>query len=86
MDWPVTGTYTGITYSNLYCAVCNGAVDPASDGVELPPPYDRLKTLDFWWTDVYCGDDVYEKFVNSSGEETARGSDIEQIRQLLLSG
>lgn len=52
-NWPVTGTYTGITYSNMYCAICNGALDPVTD--ELPINGFLLsKALNFWNVNIVC--------------------------------
>ncbi|KAF6039654.1 hypothetical protein EB796_002034 [Bugula neritina] len=54
--WPVTSTYTGITYSNIYCAICNGVVkSPMTNTI---PGFDPLKAIEFWSADVYCGQDI----------------------------
>lgn len=51
--WPVTGSYTGITYNNMYCAICNGALQPVVKSENLDD-FDSLKALKFWQMEIYC--------------------------------
>ena len=55
----MTGTYTGITYSNLYCAICNGALHPFINE-KLPEYFDRQKALEFWTMEMYCDNETIE--------------------------
>ncbi|XP_067949548.1 uncharacterized protein [Watersipora subatra] len=57
--WPVTGTYTGITYSNMYCAVCNGALSPVTNN-NISEVFDSQKALEFWTIEVYCDNATIE--------------------------
>ncbi|XP_067947983.1 uncharacterized protein [Watersipora subatra] len=57
--WPVTGTYTGITYSNMYCAVCNGALSPVTNN-NISEVFDSQKALEYWTIEVYCDNATIE--------------------------
>ena len=61
--WPVTGTYTGITYSNMYCAICNGAVQPVTKDEPLEY-FDRHKALEFWTMKIYCNNKTIDLVQN----------------------
>ncbi|KAF6033438.1 hypothetical protein EB796_008254 [Bugula neritina] len=58
-QWPVTGTYTGITYSNMYCAICNGALNPNYGGPM--GSFDPLLAIEFWTTQIYCTNDTIQE-------------------------
>ncbi|XP_067949541.1 uncharacterized protein [Watersipora subatra] len=57
--WPVTGTYTGITYSNMYCAICNGALSPVTNN-NISEVFDSQKALEYWTIEVYCDNATIE--------------------------
>ena len=62
--WPVTGAYTGITYHNMYCAICNGALDPITDHPLPPDKYNVQKALQFWTMEIYCDNNTIELIEN----------------------
>ena len=59
--WPVTSTHSGITYRNIYCAICNGALEladkPIGEGLN------NLTTVDFWWSTTRCDIGTLEDLV-----------------------
>ena len=80
--WPVTGTYTGITYSNMYCAICNGALHPLTEGGP-PESFDSLKALEFWTKEIYCDNST---IMNVENEKTIPTADVLQtlVQQRLV--
>lgn len=72
----MTGTYTGITYSNLYCAICNGALHPVTDEGPITDFHHR-KALEFWNKDIYCIDDTIELI--KTGEVQVNGDNLQNL-------
>ena len=66
-SWPVTASRTGITYKNIYCAVCHGVLDvhntgfPAGIGLE----YDHGDLIDFWWMAIKCDNETIAEFAEN---------------------
>ena len=58
----VSGTNTGITYKNIYCAVCNGALvnhtTLSVPGTTSSDSDTDLSAVQFWWTNINCQEDV----------------------------
>ncbi|XP_067949616.1 uncharacterized protein [Watersipora subatra] len=59
LSWPVSGAYTGITYKNVYCAMCNGALTLITDN-DLSGIFDPQLALEFWTIEVYCTNSTIE--------------------------
>ena len=60
----VTSTYTGITYRNIYCAICHGVLDlpDITPGEGL----NNLPAVDFWWSTTRCrSSEIVEELVKS---------------------
>ena len=58
----VSGMNTGITYRNIYCAVCNGAFvshnSISKPGTHKHENANDLSAVQFWWTHIHCPDEV----------------------------
>ena len=61
--WPVNSVYTHIAYSNLYCAICNGALEgPWVNNSDTA----RLDALVFWEKVWQCAPDLMDGIHNRS--------------------
>ena len=72
----VSGTNTGITYKNIYCAVCNGALvnhtTLSVPGTTSSDSDTDLSAVQFWWTNINCQEDVakYLSTINNDATTT----------------
>lgn len=49
--WPVTAKRTGLSYKNIFCAICHGVLaesEASAVAVNYSIP------VDFWWLSVNC--------------------------------
>ena len=48
----------------MYCAICNGALDPITDSSLPPDKYDVQKALQFWTMEIHCDNSTIELIEN----------------------
>ncbi|XP_067948532.1 uncharacterized protein [Watersipora subatra] len=61
-SWPVTAAHTGVTYRNMHCAICNGALHPITN-TKLASLSDPQGRLEFWTMEILCDNNTVERIV-----------------------
>jgi len=59
MNWKVYGTYTHVTYRNIYCAICNGALEyRMEEQADVPP-------IRFWTAEIGCDNETIQNLTEN---------------------